>query len=369
MTATHEAADVSPLPVPRANPSNQLQARLQALHEAAANKIADAVPLNTRRAYATDRADWQAFCEGLGVEPHPVSEEVLAWYATELLEKGSASVAPDKRRPLKVSTVERRLSAVATETVERGYPAPVQRAARKVIAGHNRSHPPRPRQAAAAGVEDLRALVRAARAQEQADGQPARRRRARDACLILVGWHLMLRRSEGASLMLGDFRWHELGMEVAVRRPKTTEKEVWQAVRYRGDPELCAVRAVRSWVEILAEEGHTAATTPLLCRITRTDALPTQPKALSPHSVNAIVGTMANKAGLTKHEQGPASNGLVQSYTGHSLRRGPITVAARNRASREEISRRSGHVKGSRTLEGYIEQGDQWAGDLFGGIF
>ncbi|MEU5858885.1 tyrosine-type recombinase/integrase [Nocardiopsis dassonvillei] len=210
--------------------------------------------------------------------------------------------------------------------------------------------------------------MRAARSQERVDGRSARRRWARDACLLLVGWDLMLRRSELAALRLGDIRWHELGMEVAVRRPKTTADEVWQVVRYRMDPELCAVRAVRAWTEVLAEGGYTAAAAPLLCRLTRTDALPRDPKPLSPHAVNAIVGAMAERAGLTKQVQGPAADAAVQKYTGHSLRRGPITAAARAGASREQISRRSGHVVGSHVLGSYVEQGSQWDEDPLGGV-
>ncbi|OOC52412.1 MULTISPECIES: tyrosine-type recombinase/integrase [Nocardiopsis] len=350
------------------HPSVQVRDRIQGLHEAAAAKIADAVPENTRRAYATDRADWAAFCASLGIEPLPVRDDVLAWYVTELLERGSASLPEQRRRPLAASSVERRLSAVATMAQEHGDPAPNQRAARKAIAGHRATRPARPRQAAAAGVEELRTLVCAARAQERPGGQSAQRLRARDACLLLVAWDLMLRRSELAGLCLGDVRWHPLGMEVAVRRAKTTSEEVWQPVRYRLDRELCAVRAVREWTEILAQDGHTASRAPLLCRLTRTDALPKHPKALSATAINNTIKDLADQAGLTKRDGGPATDAAVQAYTGHSLRRGPITAAARGGRSREQIGRRSGHVPGSPVLGRYIAEGNRWEEDPLEGL-
>ncbi|MEU0237663.1 tyrosine-type recombinase/integrase [Nocardiopsis sp. NPDC006198] len=369
MTDTHETAehvDERAL-TPQEEPAAHLQERLRALHDAAAVKISDAVPANTRRAYAADRADWAAFCAQWGLDPLPVQEEMLALYVTELLEHGSAAVPTHKRKPLAASTVERRLSAVATWAQEEGH-APNQRASRKVLEGHRRAHPTRPRRAAAALEEDLRAMVRAAQSHELADGRPALRRRARDTVLLLVSWRLMLRRSEAAGLRLGDIQWHERGMRVAVRRPKTTVEEVWKPVPYALDPELCAVRAVRAWTGILAEAGHTAAATPLLVRVLVNDALPVHPKPLSPPALSTVVSTMAERAGLSGKALGPAEDASAPVYTGHSLRRGSITAAARRGAARDTIRRLSGHAPGSHVLESYIEQGHEWDEDPLAGL-
>jgi hypothetical protein len=187
-----------------------------------------------------------------------------------------------------VSTVERRLSAVATMAQEHGHPTPNQRARPQ---GHRRTPP---------GA--------APQGRGRRGGGAARRGTWR----LPVGWYLMLRRSELAGLCLGDVRWHPLAWRSLAPKPPSRKSGSRCATAWTPS---CARCAVRQWTGILAQAGHTEANTPLLCRLTRTDALPQHPKALSAATINNTIKELANQAGLTKREQGPATDTAVQAYT------------------------------------------------------
>jgi hypothetical protein len=68
----------------------------------------------------------------------------------------------------------------------------------------------------------------------------------------------------------------------------------------------------------------------------------------SPQSVGNVITEAGQRAGIP-----------IQ-FTGHSARRGLITVSAKAGKDRRAISRISGHVDGSPVLEGYIEAANRF---------
>jgi integrase len=60
--------------------------------------------------------------------------------------------------------------------------------------------------------------------------------------------------------------------------------------------------------------------------------------------------------------------GLEGRWTGHSLRRGFATTARCAGAALERIGRHSGWADGSRSLLGYLEEGDRWTDNPVTGL-
>lgn len=143
------------------------------------------------------------------------------------------------------------------------------------------------------------------------------------------------RRHEAAALFGRDLVLVAEGMLVNVEVSKTHPRQV--AVPYSSDPALCPVRTWLEWKEAAGIEPDT----PALRRMHRTGSVTRA--GLSPQSVGTVITEAAQRAGLNVR------------FTGHSARRGFITESAKAGKDRKAIGQVSGHVDGSRALEGYIE--------------
>ena len=94
---------------------------------AEARKLAAASPADTtKRAYSSDWADFTAWCDRDGREPLPADPHTLADYIAAL-------ASPP--RNLKVSTINRRCSAIAREHRLANHPSPLRGTARETLAG------------------------------------------------------------------------------------------------------------------------------------------------------------------------------------------------------------------------------------------
>lgn len=308
--------------------------------------LGEGVPAATRRAYAADRADWQAFATSYGQPAFPVAADLLAEYTATLLTQGSAGAAVP--RPLSPSTAQRRLSAISTASVEAGHGRPDLRAAKLVLRGHRRSEPSRRRQAAPVTVPALQALVAQARSQQRVDGTISTRG-LRDAALVLLSFATAARRSEAVRVRLADLHDRPEGMLVSVLRAKTTDQVQQVAVPYAADPERCPVRAVRAYVERLGEEGITDG--PLFRRVSKWDR-PLQ-GGLSGFSASVALQRLAADAGLDVPEN-------FAPISSHSLRRGMATEARRRGADPLAIARQGGWVDGSPVVAAYCADVDRW---------
>lgn len=318
----------------------------------AADLLAAGVPAATRAAYGSDRACWAAFAEQAGVPTLPPDAEALAMWAAELLLVGSR-LAPVPR-PLKVTTVTRRLSAVAVWTREHGYDPPDLRPARLVLRGHRRQYPAKPRRAAPVTVEPLRALL--AQATQVPDG-PDSHRATRDRAILALGWALAARRSELVRLTIDDLSVIASGLLVQVRRLKTSDAAQCVAVPWATDAAVCAVRATVHLRTRLAGLGYTDG--PLFRRIRRGDRV--QPDGLTPSAVNRVLQRHATAAGLPLPED-------FDTWSAHGLRRGLATAARANGADALRIARHGGWADGSHTLNAYLSDIDRWTDSPLDGL-
>jgi integrase len=292
----------------------------------------DARAANTRRAYASDWADFSAWCAEAGHEDLPAAPIAVAGYL------GS------RAGTLTVSTLRRRKAAIRARHLDADLPAPDSAELRKVWAGIRRRLDRPPRKKKALILEELGRVVAAL---------PPTPTGLRDKAVLLVGFAGAFRRSELAAIELDG--------------PETTG-----AVRLEWVEEGAAVHLGSA-----ASKGKTAAIVPIpitgtaLCPVAALEAhlkasgIRSGPVfrgidrwgrsgsgSLSPKSCAQIVKTACAAVGLNP-----------RVFAGHSLRRGLATSAHRDGVDLVRIQRALRH-KRAETTTGYIEEADRFGDSL-----
>jgi integrase len=307
------------MPAPLARrPSTDVES-IEQLVESARRYVEEGKAKSTRRAYRASFAGFDGWCTSRGLCSCPAPPTTVAVYLAALADAGAA-----------VSTIERALAGIAHEhrsrgiTWSRGEPA-----IRETMAGIRRKLGTAPgSKKAPVGDGELAALI--ATLGEDLVG-------LRDRALLTLGWSSACRRSELVALDVVDVEFHTEGLLVHVRRSKGDQEGngLDKGVPYASAPELCAVRALKAWLERAAiTEG------PIFRSVDQHGHL--SKDRLSDRSVARIVQRTAKAAGLD-----PAR------YGGHSLRSGFMTTAAEKGRPLEAIMRQTGH-KTERVARGYI---------------
>jgi integrase len=235
-----------------------------------------------------------------------------------------------------VSTIEQAMAAITAAHRAAGHPNPRDAApVRAALAGIRRKLGVAPDAKAPLSVEQLRAMVRAL---------PDTLKGARDRAVLLLGFTSSFRRSEIAALQLRDVADDPEGLRVTLRRSKTDQEGAGRVVGipFGGDPATCPVRAVRAWID--AAEITDGALFRSVHRHGK--ALP---RALSGADVARIVKAAAKAAGVDP-----------KAISGHSLRAGFATAAAKAGKSERAIMRQTGH-KSTGMVRRYIRDADLFA--------
>ena len=138
--------------------------------------------------------------------------------------------------------------------------------------------------------------------------------------------------------------WKEDGIEILLPSSKTDQVHEGQYCAIpRGSHEICPVRALESWLAIASIKSG-----PIFRRVTHSEQIGDKP--LTPLSVNHILKRRARAAGLVD----------IEALSGHSLRRGFATSAARVGAPLHTIMR-AGRWKQTNTVVEYIEAADRFS--------
>jgi integrase len=264
---------------------------------------------NTRRAYLSDLAHFQAWGGKL-----PATEEMLASYLAA------------RAGRLNTSTLSRHLAALSkahSGALDNPAHSPLVRA---TMRGIMRRHRRPPGQAKPLLRDELVALL---------DATGTGLRDVRDRALLLIGFAGAFRRSELVALNREDIAFCNEGVLLSVRRSKTDQHGRGRriAVTY-GKERWCAVASLREWIERSRIEHG-----PLFVHVNRHGHLLNR---LSGEGVSLILRNRVAAAGL-----------CAAAYSGHSLRAGFATSAARAGKSIWEMRRQTGH-KSTSTLAGYI---------------
>ena len=201
------------------------------------------------------------------------------------------------------------------------------------MTGVRRLHGTVQRRVAPLSVDDLRAIC----GSYIVDGVKGRRDRA----LLLVGFAGALRRSEVVALDREDVTFVGEGMVITLRRSKTDQEGsgVEVAIPWGQDSSTCPVRALLAW---LTASSITAG--PLFRRVDRHGHVGS--RRLSAQTVALVVKQYASAIGRD-----------ADGFSGHSLRAGLATAAARVGVQERVIATQTRH-KSMTVLRRYIRDCD-----------
>ena len=350
----HSAPDRSDLVSPY---DGHLKPVLAAEAAEATRYAAQARSENTRRAYRADWADFTAWCDQRGAAALPADADVVTLYVVSRA-RASAGGGPG----LRVSTLTRRLAAISQAHKLAGYPSPASRQAEplhSVWRGLVREKGVAPEKVAPALTPDVVAMVEAIATDaaiatatgddrtgsDQTTAAAAALRGKRDRALLLVGFAGALRRSELAAVRANDVTISAEGLRLVIPRSKTDQEGGGQVIgiAYGQRAATCPVRAYRSWVHAAGSVLGRPLTGPIFRGVGRWGTLAGD--AIAPRTVARVVKARAAAAGLD-----PAL------YSGHSLRSGFATQAARSGKADRSIMKQTRH-KSVRTLNEYVREG------------
>lgn len=335
-------------------PVKHLGALDTSLSPAAQAAVARGVPDSTRAAYRKDWKDFVEWCASVGRTALPATSETLTEYATHM--------AYREDKPRSPSSIERARSAIRQAHRAANFDPPDSVGLAKVLKGYKatlaeaKDPRARQRQATAATKDALAAMLA-----KLDRSSPAGRR---DAAILLLGFCIAGRRSEVASLDIEDVIETAEGLTVSVYRRKT-RKHQDASIPYAADPNLCAVLAVKEWLEFLAANGRSSG--PLFIRIdqhghlgpeiTRHGATIGDPNGrMTAQAISRVIGRKALSAALSGQ------------WTGHSVRRGFATEARKAGHDQIRIARGGGWDEDSRMVARYIADADRWEDNALKGV-
>ena len=292
---------------------------------------------NTRRAYASDCQHFVAWCNEHGLASLPSSHGTIAAYLTAHAEI------------LKVSTLGRRLAAIRAAHLYAGKTLDLTgQAFRDVWAGIRREHGTRPTRKRALVTADLRRVIAAL---------PDNLLGKRDRALLLIGFASAMRRSELASLVIGDCPGHRVtfadnGLLIELGRSKSDQEGsgVMIGIPFGSRVLTCPVRALRAWVEAA---GFTSG--PVFRGVSRHGHIGSS--AITGHGIALVVKQAVYRAAFADGHDKAAASAMAASVGGHSLRSGFVTAADAAGAPISKIMEQARHAR-FETTRGYIREAD-----------
>ncbi|MBY0294507.1 MAG: tyrosine-type recombinase/integrase [Methylobacterium sp.] len=280
----------------------------------------------TLRAYRSDLADYQRWCDKHGLVALPAEPYTLAAYLT------------DRADRLAVSTLGRRLSAIAVAHRDAGFALDLRhQVVRDTWQGIRRARGTAPRHAEALTTPVLKRLLDTCDAGRLID--------LRDKALLAVGFAGAFRRSELCALNLADVVSAPEGLAIRLARSKTDQAGEGEVVPVgrTGSP-YCPAAAFAAWAAAAGLRDGRA-----FRAVSRHGGIG---PGLSTRAVAQIVQDRAERAGLDG-----------ASFSGHSLRSGFCTAAAREGIEERTIMRQSRH-RSVRTFRRYVQAGSLWERNL-----
>lgn len=244
-------------------------------------------------------------------------------------------------------TLALRLTALSQWHRFQNFPDPTDHPElRKVLRGIGRMHGKPKKKAKALPLEDLERMIAALSAQT---GLMA----LRNSALLQLAFFGAFRRSEIVGLQLQDLAWEPAGLVITLMRSKTDQEGlgITRAIPYGAAGGICCPpTALKRWLQ--AAGLHSG---PVFRRITRWNSIGDE--ALYAGSINTILVSCAAAIQLP----------YAPELSSHSFRRGLATSAHLAGANFLDIKRQGGW-RHDGTVQGYIEEADQFRHNAAGNL-
>jgi site-specific recombinase XerD len=296
--------------------------------------ISRARAASTVRAYRSDFADFVRWSKAHGLKPLPAFPETIALYITDLAS-----------RPLAVSTIVRRLTAISKAHAAAGFPSPAS--TRNLVVGDTlrgikRTLGTAPHRKDALLAADIRRLLAAS---------PKNLLGTRDKALFLASFAGAFRRSESAGLNLEDLKYCREGLVCTLRRSKTDQEGAGRKVGipFGKNKTTCPVCALKLWLKKAKIRSG-----PVFRAVNRHGQV--SPRGLDRNSVADILKQAARRAGMR-----------VENLSGHSLRAGHVSQAVKSGVPEYVIMKQTGH-KSREVLGAYIRLGEIFTHNAASGL-
>lgn len=305
---------------------------LEDLDAAAESFASSARASATRKAYRLDLKAFLLWCQQAGLTAFPAEPTTIRRYVTHLATSGH-----------RVATIERKVAALSKAHRMQGLETPTRSGiVAEVLSGIRKRLAAPQKQATPFEPDDIMRIAR---------HLPDTLRGKRDCAILTLGFVIGARSDDLSRLLVELVQEKAEGLLVTIPRGKTDQLGHGRlvGVPYQGDPLACPVRAVRAYLEA---SGLTQG--PFFRRITTAGRL--LDGSLSPEAIGDIIARTAREAGLRGN------------FTGHSLRAGFCTTAARLGKSEASIMAVTGH-RSSDTLRRYIRRGAIWQNNAAAGLF
>ena len=297
-------------------------------------------------AYASDVADFERFCALHRLAALPAAPQTVGRYVSALATTGPANprlrlrtdgAAAVDVRPAAVSTIRRRLVAVAQHHRLLGHASPTENAiVREIMKGIARELGTARKKKTALTFDLLESVLRFAGPDLMG---------LRDRALMLVAFSGAFRRSEVAALTVDDVRFEARGAAVTLRRSKTDQEGEGRVVALPrlGRSACCPVTALETWLsQAEITNGPVFRTFSMKGDLTK--------NAIGGRDVARIVQRLV------------AAAGLEGDFAAHSLRAGFVTSAARKKVPEIDIARVTGH-RSFEVLRGYVRDATLFVDD------
>jgi site-specific recombinase XerD len=280
---------------------------------------------NTRRAYSNDLDHFLKWGGRI-----PASPECIASYLAE------------HAAQLSYATLSRRIVAIGRAHTVKKFQSPVSsEMVKATLHGIRRTTGHVKRKVSPALLPQVQAMVKKGRGLKG----------ARDKALLLIGFAGAFRRSELVSIKVEDVQFVAEGVIIHLRRSKTDQVGKGRdiAIPYvRGTS--CPVKALKVWLD------QSGVTNGFLFRgVNRHGGV--VEGGLTPQSVALILKERATAIGLD-----------ASTYSGHSLRAGLVTSAAKSGVSNWKICQQTGH-RSEEVMQGYIRNAQLFSNNPLSAIW
>jgi len=334
-------SEITPAVIETALPGavNSRSALAYEVYQGSTGEMADldayAKAANTLTGYASDWEQVRQWASQRGLADLPPVVDGRVELTEPMLPAEVKLYIADRQADLKSITVARHLTSLKHWHYENGLPSPTDHPeVKKTLAGMKRKYAYRPDRATPLYLEEVAQIVAGF------DDSP---KGVRDRAIMLLGFWTACRRSELVALTDKDLTDDPKGLIVHVARSKVDQTGAGRdiGVHYRNDQSVCAVRAVRAWVDLTTISG------PVFRYVDRWGNVGS--KVLSGQAVSLTVKAGVQSIGLDPDD-----------YSAHSLRAGLVSWCDREGVPSAAIRAVTGH-QSEAMMDSYSRPADLFA--------